>query len=240
MAAQAEGRIDEERRASRPRVVLINPNTNRSTTSRMVQIAQEAAGELSDGPGGLAIEGATVSSGVPLITNEPALNAAADAVLELGMSLMPDAAGVIVSAFGDPGLDALRRRLSIPVAGIAESSFREAAEGARRFAVVTTTPDLKAAITARVIGEGFGAQFAGVWLTPGDPARLMAQEEALLEALLRGIEDAVRQDAVEAVIIGGGPLAAAARVLAPKSPVPLIEPIPAAVRRMAQMIRARS
>ncbi|MBD8890728.1 hydrogenase expression protein HupH [Labrenzia suaedae] len=207
----------------------------------MVEIARDAALQLavSEGQGeGLSIEGMTVASGVPLITNEPALSAAAQAVVDLGLSLPLETAGVIVSAFGDPGLDTLRRRLSVPVAGIAESSFHEAAGGGRRFAVVTTTPDLKAAITARAVGEGFGALFAGVWLTPGDPAHLMANEEALLEELLRAIGAAARQDAVEAVIIGGGPLASAARALASVSPVPLIEPIPAAVRHMAKLVAA--
>jgi Asp/Glu/hydantoin racemase len=38
-------------------------------------------------------------------------------------------------------------------------------------------------------------------------------------------------------VIGGGPLAAAAEALAPRLPVPVIEPVPAAVR--AAVRRAR-
>lgn len=220
-------------------VVLINPNTNRATTSRMVDIARDAALQLPvrERQGKrLSIEGMTVADGVPLITNETALSAAAQAVLDLGLSLPPETAGVIVSAFGDPGLEGLRKSLTVPVVGIAESSFHEAAGGGRRFAVVTTTPDLKAAITARANAGGIGPQFAGVWLTPGDPVPLMRDEKALAEALAEAVSRAVREDAAEAVIIGGGPLASAARLLAPASPVPLIEPIPAAVRRMASLV----
>ncbi|MEO0388990.1 MAG: hydrogenase expression protein HupH, partial [Pseudomonadota bacterium] len=66
--------------------------------------------------------------------------------------------------------------------------------------------------------------------TPGDPASVMKDPTALQSALDLAILKAVGEADVSAVVIGGGPLATVARELAAKSPVPLIEPIPAAVR----------
>lgn len=204
------------------RLLLLNPNTSAATTAAMVAIAQAAA------PEGVGITGATAATGVPLITDEGSLALAADAVCALAAGLDPDGwDGVIVAAFGDPGIDALRARLSVPVTGIGEAGLAEAARDGRRFSVVTTTPLLAAAI-ARAASRHAG--FRGVRLTPGDPAALTADPAALRAALERCCSDAVGLDGAEAVVIGGGPLAAAARVIAPRLAVPVIEPVPAAVR----------
>jgi len=204
------------------RIALVNPNTTRATTDVMVWIAAEAAGA------GVRVEGLTARFGAPLITDPDALDIAAQAVA----ALRPDMArfdAVIVSAFGDPGLEALRAQLGIPVTGIAEAGMAEAGIGGRRFAVVTTTPRLVARIddcALRYHAEGYG----GTWTTPGDPAAVMAEPARLDAALTDAIHEAVDAGAAEAVVIGGGPLAMAARALAGISPVPLIEPVPAAVR----------
>ena len=58
----------------------------------------------------------------------------------------------------------------------------------------------------------------------------MRQPESLLDALARACDEAVRLDGAQALVIGGGPLARAARALRHRVAVPLIEPVPAAVR----------
>ncbi len=136
---------------------------------------------------------------------------------------------MIVAAFGDPGLAALRAALGAPVTSIAEAGMAEAAEGGRRFAVVTTTPGLRDRIAETAARYGH-RRFVGTWTTPGDPAALTADPPALEAALAGAVEQAVREGGVEAIVVGGGPLAQAARVLSATAPVPLIEPLPAAVR----------
>ncbi|UOM35231.1 aspartate/glutamate racemase family protein [Acuticoccus sp. I52.16.1] len=203
------------------RIALVNPNTSAATTAAMVAIAQEAAGDV-------PVRGLTAPFGAPLITEPAALAVAAEAVA----SLAPDLAAadaVIVAAFGDPGLDALRARLASPVTGLAEAGMAEAAAEGRRFAVVTTTPDLAAAIAAIAARYGH-RRFAGTWLTPGDAAARMADPDALVVALGEACRAAVEEGGAEAIVIGGGPLAQAARALAGTVGVPLIEPVPAAVR----------
>ncbi len=205
------------------RLLLVNPNTNARTTALMTGIAQRAA------PPGVTIEGATAATGAPLILDAAMLAIAADAVqgLVAGMDLMPFA-GVIVAAFGDPGLAAVRRRAAVPVTGIAEAAMAEAA-ALGRFAIVTTTPLLADAIGARALAYGHRDAFAGVWLTPGDAGALMADPTGLEAALEAAIRRALAEAAPDAVIIGGGPLAAAAAALRPRLAVPIIEPVPAAV-----------
>jgi Asp/Glu/hydantoin racemase len=173
--------------------------------------------------------------GAPLITEPGTLAVAAEAVVALAPQLA-GADAVIVAAFGDPGLDALRELLPCPVTGIAEAGMAEAGAGGRRFAVATTTPDLRDSIAATAARYGHGA-FAGTWTTRGDPTALMADAEALVRALGAACRAAVAEGGAEAVVIGGGPLARAARALAATLPVPLIEPVPAAVRLSLARLR---
>ena len=191
----------------------------------MAAIAQAAL------PAGVAVEGLTVASGNRLIVEPDGLATAVRAVAALGPQLRaakPD--GIIVSAFGDPGLDNLRGLLDIPVTGIAEAGMAEAAAGRRPFAVVTTTQALHAAIAATAARYGHGALFRGTVTTLGNPAVLMQDPQGLIEALARACEEAIRRLDAQAIVIGGGPLAAAARALVGIVSVPLIQPVPAAAR----------
>ncbi|MDH1271749.1 aspartate/glutamate racemase family protein [Rhizobium pusense] len=207
------------------RLALINPNTSEATTVKMVSIARSAITKSA-----VEIVGVTAPFGAPLITNEVSLEVASLATVTLIPSLESGGFdGVIVAAFGDPGLQELRQRLTVPVTGIAEAGMHEAAQNGRRFAVVTTTPELVDVISRASVRYGH-ENFAGTWLTPGDPVELMSNPVALTEALRKACLQAVEEGKAEALIIGGGPLAEAARELTKVLDVPLIEPVPAAVR----------
>jgi allantoin racemase len=205
------------------RLLLVNPNTNARTTALMLGIARAAA------PPGVLVDGATAATGAPLITDPAMLGVAAGAVRDVvaATDLAPYA-GIIVAAFGDPGLDALRAMTALPVTGIAEAAMADAAAHGR-FAIATTTPLLADAIAARAVAYGHGTAFAGTWLTAGDAGTVMADPTALEAALETAIRRAIAEAAPDAVIIGGGPLAAAAAALRPRLPVPVIEPVPAAI-----------
>ena len=82
--------------------------------------------------------------------------------------------GIIVSAFGDPGLAELRHKVAIPVVGICEASMIEASQGGRRFGVATSTPDLIEAIGQRAHDLGLAHLYTGIRCTEGDPVALAA------------------------------------------------------------------
>ncbi len=208
-------------------LLLINPNSSQATTRMMVAIAQAEAGDRA------GIRGVTARRGPPMIVTPDALAASAAEVVALGLEAEAD--GIIVGAFGDPGLDELKRRAAVPVVGICEAAMREAAEGGRRFGVATTTPELAAAIDAK--GAAFAPLYTGIRLTTGDPFALVADPQALAEALATATA-ACFADGAEAVIIGGGPLGQAAVTLEKRFARPVIGPIPAAVRRLLRLLRA--
>ncbi len=215
------------------RILLINPNTSQATTDMMVRIAHAVAAP------DVAIVGATASRGPPMIIDPVALAAAAPQVVEIGVAQGAGFAGVIIGAFGDPGIDDLRQRVNIPVVGIAEAAMLAASAGDRRFGVATTTPALAPAIDARAAGLGLAPRYTGVRLTPQDPHELVADPAQLVEALRQAVSDCIRLDQAQAVIIGGGPLGNAATALTPMFAVPVIAPVPAALHRILALIRER-
>jgi len=213
-------------------LLLVNPNTSSPTTARMVGIATACA------PAGSRVAGLTARFGAALITDASELETARQAVAALAPAVDAAAAGVIVAAFGDPGREELARALTMPVVGIGEAGIAEAAAGNRPFAIVTTTPRLVTSIDRRVAQLGHASTYCGMFLTGGDPEVLMADPQKLTDALAEATRLAIAHGAA-AVVIGGGPLAVAARALAAHFPVPIIEPIPAAVRAVVRRIEER-
>lgn len=219
-----------------PTVALINPNSSAATTATLVAIARRALGE------DYRVHGRTARTGPTLIQDEAALRDAAREVLAIARRLLadhpaPDA--LIVAAFGDPAVDALRDSTSVPVVGIAEAAIGEAADGGRRFGIATTTPGLVDVITAKVTALGAATGFTGIRLTSAHPDRVMADPDLLYDQLAAAVRDCVRLDHADAVVIGGGPLAAVADRLHSAVPVPLIAPVPAACRAVARLLAAR-
>ena len=192
----------------------------------MLAIAAEALA------GAATIHGTTATSGAPIITDEPALAAAAAEIARIASTLDPTAlAGILIAAFGDPGLAAARAHLSVPVTGLAEAAL--AATAGHRFSIVTTTPGLDAALRARVAASAHAAHCAGIRYTASGLAA-MHDPDRLHDELRAACDRSVADDGVSAIIIGGGPLASAARRLRHQIAATLIEPIPAAIALMLQ------
>ena len=201
------------------RLLLINPNTSAATTTMMCAIIRPLL------PAEITLQSIQASIGAAMILDAAGLAVAASEVLRIGRNAEVDA--IIVAAFGDPGVADLRAACAIPVIGIGEAAIR--ATAGRRFGIATTTPGLVAVITAAVQWHGFGPQFSGLRVPPGDPIALAADPQAQDAALAQAIAACISDDGADAVIIGGGPLGASAQRLQARYGTALIAPLPAAV-----------
>ncbi|MEH2491524.1 aspartate/glutamate racemase family protein [Bradyrhizobium sp. AZCC 2230] len=217
----------------RARILLINPNSLEATTAMMVAIAASVASD------GFDIVGVTATRAPAMIVTPDALDTAAPEVEEIALAHRSPCDGIIVSAFGDPGLAGIKSATRLPAVGIGESSMLEAAEGGRRFGVATTTPLLKARIDALPVALGLRSRYTGTRFADGEPQELVRDPGRLRAALAGAVEACIAQDGAEAIIIGGGPLGEAARELQPMFTVPVIAPIPSAVMRIIRLIEAR-
>jgi Asp/Glu/hydantoin racemase len=218
-------------------ILLINPNSNDGATKSMAELAGMEAGD------GVRIEARSNEGAPALLTTPEDMANAIPGVVQIGVDAVTDekVAAIIVAAFSDPGLEELRAAVDVPVFGIGESVFHEAAEGGRAFGIVTVTPDqgLIDSFRDRAAALGYAEQYRGVRVTPGDPTELVKSPEALDAALAEAARASIDEDGAEAVIMGGGPLSASAHRLQPQFDVPLVVAVNAAARAAVEAIETQ-
>lgn len=215
-------------------IVLINPNSNEAATQSMAGLAQAAIGDAAK------VEGRSNAGAPALLTTPEDMANAVPGVVAIGTEAAADprVAALIVSAFSDPGLPELRAAVEIPVFGIGEEVFHEAARDGRPFGIVTVTPDEKLVESFRqkAAALGYEAQYRGVRVTPGDPTELVQDPARLDAALAEAVGQSTGKDGAEAVIMGGGPLSASAVRLQPQFDQPLVVAVTAAARAAAKQV----
>ncbi|NVK40384.1 MAG: aspartate/glutamate racemase family protein [Oceanospirillaceae bacterium] len=219
-------------------IVLINPNSNAKATESMAGLARDAVAGVAE------VVGRSNPGAPSLLTTPQDMIDAVPGVVAVGVEAARDTqvAALIVSAFSDPGLEELRAAVDIPVFGIGEEVFHEAARGGRPFGIVTVTPDegLIESFRQKAESLGYGDQYRGVRVTSGDPLALVQSPEQLDAALAGAVRESVEQDGAQAVIMGGGPLSASALRLQPQFDAPLVVAVNAAARAAVKAIQAES
>jgi Asp/Glu/hydantoin racemase len=216
-------------------IVLINPNSNTTATESMVELAGREAEGIA------VVEGKSNAGAPALLTTPEDMRNAAEGVVQIGVDAAKDdrVVALIVAAFSDPGLEELRAAVDLPVFGIGEEVFHEAAVGGRAFGIVTVTPDpaLIESFREKAAALGYGPQYRGVQVTPGDPTELVKSPDELDAALADAVRAAIDKDGVEAVIMGGGPLSASAVRLQSGFDVPLVVAVSAAARAAVKSVQ---
>jgi allantoin racemase len=211
-------------------LLVINPNTSASVSALLQTHVQAAAG--------LHVQVHTVTArfGAPYISDEASYAVASHATLDAWAAALagtaetegdgapgtPDA--VLIGCFGDPGLLALRESSPVPVTGLAEAAFIEAARHGR-FAIVTGGERWGPMLQRLAQGLGHAPSLAGIHTVAPTGAQLAADPVAARTLLTQACRDAVRQLGAQAVILGGAGLAGMAAALQPGVSVPLIDSV---------------
>jgi Asp/Glu/hydantoin racemase len=212
------------------RILLANPNTTAAVTQLLLAAALPVAAA------GTEILPLTAPRGVPYISSRAEAQIGGAQLLETLAEHAPGADAAIVAAFGDPGLPAARELFDLPVIGMSEAAMLTACMLGRRFGIVTFASALGAWYEECVALHGLAGRCAGVRCLDGafrDIAEVQAEKEALLVDLaLRAVE----QDGAEVVILGGAPLAGLAAKVAERIPVPLVDPVAAAVKQAEALV----
>lgn len=206
------------------KLLVINPNITESVTRLIGEEAQRAASP------GTELTLRTASFGVAYI--ETRLEAVIGAYASLVL-ISEEPAGfdaVIIAAFGDPGLPALRDAFERPVVGLTEAALAAASPLAKRFSIIAISQRIRTWYRESVEGYGYGSRLASIRALDQsirDIGGVQDEHAAPLKALCKA---AIEEDGAEALILAGAPLAGLARRIAGELPVPLVDPIAAAVR----------
>jgi allantoin racemase len=211
------------------RILIINPNTSTSVSALLQTHARALAGADAQ------VDVVTARFGAPYISCEASYAVAGHATLDAWAGALsqrvPDASfdAVLIGCFGDPGLFALREASAVPVTGLAEAAFAQAARHGR-FAIVTGGQRWKPILERLVQSLGYGAALGGITTVAPTGAQL-AQDPIAARALLAdACVQAVRDFNVQAVILGGAGLAGMAAQVQAQVGVPVIDSVLAGVR----------
>ncbi|SNB73044.1 Asp/Glu/hydantoin racemase [Arboricoccus pini] len=207
------------------RLLIVNPNTSTDITARIAATARRAASPDTE------IEAVTVTWGVPYIVTRAEAAIAACATLEMLAAHAADCDAAVIAAFGDPGLDAARELLSVPVLGVAESAMLTASMLARRFSLVSFAAEFKPWYEDAVERLGLRSRLASIRCLQdgfGDITRIQEEKETALLTLCR---EAVELDGADIIILAGAPLAGLAERLAERVAVPILDCVAAATRQ---------
>lgn len=179
----------------KPTILVINPNTSEAMTVAIDRIAWEAAGTSANVVTRRSLQGPHTIEG-PL---DAALGVAG--MLEVVGAYPYAFDAVVVACFGDPGVDALRLLVRVPVIGIGAASFTQAGFISQRFAIVTPavgTPERYAAVAAAM---GLSTQFLGTYQTPLAVADFESEEPAVLDTLVFHAQQAAK-DGADCLLFG--------------------------------------
>lgn len=142
--------------------------------------------------------------------------------------------GIILGCYADPGIDALREMLEIPIAGPLESSCFAALTLGHRFSILTVTPEMCPVLEDEFAAKG-GAprRLASVRAIDLDVLDLLQNPKLLQERLLKAAEQAIQNDGADTLILGCITLAFSGmdRLLEETFGVPCINPILTALKQ---------
>ncbi|MBR0654077.1 aspartate/glutamate racemase family protein [Plastoroseomonas arctica] len=214
------------------KLLLINGNTDPAITALILGRAQAALPRL--GLGHLRLEAVTARFGARYIATRAAVAIAGHAVLDaLATNLRPDHAGAIIACFGEPGLEAAREILPIPVQGMAEASLAIGHRIAPRIAFLTGGAGWVPMLEEFCLARGLGADRVLVHAVAPTGDMIAANPEAAL-ALLAEATRAAAAEGCGAVVLGGAGLAGLAQRLSDAVPVPVLDSLDCALLRAAE------
>ena len=200
------------------KLLIINPNSSPTVTARI-----DAAAKAARQPGE---EITTIcASGAPdlIVTPEDARKAE-QAVTQTLAAWKQPVDGVILASFGDTGLEAVRAKSNVPVVGIAQSAYAMASVLGPRMSIVSFAPTMAEALRKTALGYGHVDRLVAMHMVQGaswdDPGEIQVQ---LAAQLLELCKISAREDRVDSIVLGGGPLAGLAAQLQPQVPVPVID-----------------
>ncbi|MEU1971822.1 aspartate/glutamate racemase family protein [Microbacterium sp. NPDC019599] len=214
------------------RITLLNPNTSRAMTAKIAAAAREVAGP------GVEIDAVCPEAGADAIESHVDEVYAALAVVELieRDQRRGGSDAYVIACFGDPGLDAARELVDVPVVGIAEAAMHVAAISGRSFGVVTTLSRTLGRAQDLVVRYGMTSACVSLAGSGIPVLDLEDTTSAAFETIAGLCADAVAGGA-DVVVLGCAGMADLCHELSARVGVPVVDGVAAAVGLATGMAR---
>lgn len=220
------------------RLLVINPNISDDVTALIESEALRSAAP------GTELVVRTAGHGVEYIETRFESLIAAGAVAEIIAEHTRAGAnpvdGVVVAAFGDPGMPALKELANVPVIGITEAALCAAALQGHRFSIIAISDRIKPWYRDCVERFGLLGRLASIRSINETLNSIGSVQQDFKETLLALSRQAVAEDGADVVILAGAPLAGLARELEGEIPVPVVDGISAGIRMAEAVVGLQS
>ena len=134
---------------------------------------------------------------------------------------------IILAAFCDPGLEALKEISSVPVYGIEETSFSVALLLGHKFSILTEKQHKTSAKTQHVRKYGLESRFASVRALGMGVVEIAEKPEKVKESGMALARKMIQEDGAEVIIMGCASMAGYSDDLEKELGIPVIDPIAA-------------
>lgn len=150
---------------------------------------------------------------------------------------------VVIDCFGDPGLEAARELVQMPVIGAAQSASHIAAQLAPRFSILNTVREFAHIDRELMVKYGLTQQVASIITVDVPVLALESKRGRTVNIMTKAAEKAVRQDGAQAIVLGCTGMsslvtAMKSRLAAKGLHVPIVEPLRAAVYTAVALVLA--
>ena len=222
------------------RLLVVNPNISEDVTELIRAEAERSADPSTE----LVVR--TAPRGVEYIETRFEAVLAAGAVAEVIAEHCAAASGgqavdgVVVAAFGDPGMPALKELVDVPVIGITEAALCAAALQGHRFSIIAISDRITAWYRECVEHFGFGSRLASIRSIKEALRGIGTVQDDFRPTLVELARLAVAEDGADVVILAGAPLAGLARHVESEIPVPVVDGIGAGIRLAEAVVGLRS
>ena len=207
------------------RLLLINPNISESVSQLIATEARLSAAAGTD------IEVVTAPFGVAYIETRFESLIGAYAVAQLAAEHHTRYDAMVVAAFGDPGLPALREAIPVPMVGMSEAAFATACLLGQRFSIIAISRRITAWYRETVERCGLSSRLASIRGLDETLPNIGSVQTDKSEPLLELCHRAVREDGADVLVLAGAPLAGLARAIKHRLPVPAVDGVSGAVKQ---------
>jgi len=212
------------------RILVVNCNTSEETTRAIERSATAAALP------GTEIVMAAPTWGVESAEGYYESFISAAAVLDVLTMRADDADAVVLAGYGEHGREGARQLLDIPVVDITEASADIASLIGHRFGVVTTLSSTLAGIGDSLLTSGDSGRCAGIRAADVPVLALHDDVESTARLLVADARALIEAGA-DVIVLGCAGMAGLDRALEALIPVPVIDPVSAAVGMAELLVR---
>ncbi|HHV64832.1 MAG TPA: Asp/Glu/hydantoin racemase [Peptococcaceae bacterium] len=212
------------------RILVINPNISEALTNLIAEETRRAASP------GTELLFATAPFGVEYIETRMEAVIGGYASACIAAERYGEYDGVIIDAFGDPGLLGIKELLDVPVVGMTEAALASACLLGQRFSIIAISSRIKAWYLETVERSHLTTRLASIRSLNDNLRSISTVQEDHTERLKELAVQAVEQDGADVIILAGAPLAGLARSIEGQLPVPVVDGVSSAVRHCESLI----